>query len=97
MTAQPHIVKLWSWGGQTQCHDYLFSDGSIRCLHASEARELRIERRQQLCDHEWQHESIIQPGGRGYSSSWCSKCKISAFAYEQGQSLSRPHHQEGGK
>lgn len=42
----------------------------------------REERRQMTCEHVWQHESIIQPGGRGYSTSWCRKCKISAYAYD---------------
>lgn len=41
-----------------------------------------LDRRQRDCDHVWKHERIIQPGGRGYSTSWCKKCKITAHAHE---------------
>lgn len=44
-------------------------------------RDTRIERRQARCEHVWQHESIIQPGGMGYSTSWCRKCNITAHEH----------------
>lgn len=55
-------------------------------------REAAIELRQSSCKHVWRHESIIQPGGRGYSSSWCRKCNISAFEHARRNDLGGGAH-----
>ncbi len=45
---EPHIVKLWAWGGITNCHDYLMSDGSIQTINGDKAIEMRQRRADQL-------------------------------------------------
>lgn len=82
-------VKVHSRGAvfsHYSINDYLMDDGTIETLTSEEAR-------QRNCIHSWQHESIIQPGGRGFSTSWCRKCKISAHEYEKAVALSS---QDGG-
>ncbi len=47
---EPHIVKLFSWGGHHTgaCHDFLMSDGSIKCFEHNEALAMRKAHREAM-------------------------------------------------
>lgn len=57
----------------------------------AERREARLDARQARCQHRWRHATETVHN-RLIASTWCAKCKITAFAFSRARAISEPPH-----